>query len=83
MRFFEDLLGRKGGAGASAEESPCGPTSSAMATVGLGGGRQSADGDRSFDFGWEIDHIVPLADGGPDDLSNLTPYWRANVGRNR
>ena len=44
----------------------------------------SAYGDRSSDFGWEIDHIVPLADDGTDDISNLRPlHWRANVGRNR
>ena len=44
----------------------------------------SAYGDRSSDVGWEIDHIVPLADGGPDILSNLRPlHWKANAGRNR
>jgi hypothetical protein len=30
-------------------------------------------------FGWEIDHIKPVAEGGKDDLSNLQPlFWRAN-----
>ncbi|NVJ99288.1 MAG: HNH endonuclease [Alphaproteobacteria bacterium] len=30
-------------------------------------------------YGWEIDHIVPLALGGGHELSNLQPlYWRNN-----
>jgi len=30
-------------------------------------------------MGWEIDHILPVALGGTDDLSNLRPlHWRAN-----
>jgi len=32
--------------------------------------------------GWEIDHIVPDARGGSDDLSNLRPlHWQANAAR--
>jgi len=31
------------------------------------------------DFGWEIDHIRPVAKDGTDDLDNLQPmHWRNN-----
>lgn len=37
-------------------------------------------GDRSSDYGWEIDHITSVAHGGGDNLSNLRPlHWRNNV----
>ena len=39
-------------------------------------------GNRDSDYGWEIDHIIPVANGGSDLLSNLRPlHWKANVAR--
>jgi hypothetical protein len=36
-------------------------------------------GNRSSKFGWEIDHIKPVAAGGTDDLTNLQPLnWQNN-----
>ena len=35
------------------------------------------EADRELGFGWEIDHIKPVSEGGGDDLSNLRPFqWR-------
>ena len=40
-------------------------------------------GDRKSVYGWEIDHIVPVRDGGGNDLSNLRSLqWRVNANRN-
>lgn len=31
------------------------------------------------DFGWEIDHLKPVSQGGSDDLINLMPmHWQNN-----
>lgn len=39
-------------------------------------------GDRNNQYGWEIDHITPEADGGGDELSNLRPLqWKNNASR--
>lgn len=37
-------------------------------------------GNRDSDYGWEIDHIKPVSQGGTDDLYNLRPLqWQNNV----
>lgn len=44
--------------------------------------RFSDYGDRNSNYGWEIDHITPVASGGGDHLGNLRPlHWRTNVSR--
>ena len=36
-------------------------------------------GNTKSEYGWEVDHIKPVAKGGSDDLSNLQPlYWETN-----
>ena len=36
-------------------------------------------GNRGSEFGWEIDHIKPVSEGGGDELENLQPLnWKNN-----
>jgi hypothetical protein len=38
--------------------------------------------NRDSIWGWEIDHIKPVSQGGSNDLSNLRPlHWRNNAAR--
>lgn len=39
-------------------------------------------GNRNSQYGWEIDHITPKANGGSDALSNLRPLqWGNNASK--
>lgn len=42
----------------------------------------NAYGDRDSQYGWEIDHLKPVIDGGTDDIDNLYPlHWRNNLAK--
>lgn len=39
-------------------------------------------GNRNSQYGWEIDHITPVSEGGGDELYNLRPLqWGNNVSK--
>ena len=40
-------------------------------------------GNHNSNFGWEIDHILPVAEGGGNALSNLRPLQWKNAGADR
>ena len=44
--------------------------------------QRNAYGNRNSQWGWEVDHIKPKANGGTDALSNLRPlHWRNNAAK--
>jgi hypothetical protein len=39
-------------------------------------------GNRNSQYGWEIDHIKPVSEGGTDDIGNLRPLqWENNASK--
>ncbi len=39
-------------------------------------------GNRNSQYGWEIDHVNPVSNNGPDDLVNLQPLnWHNNANK--
>ena len=39
-------------------------------------------GDRDSNTGWEIDHVIPIAENGDDKLTNLQPLnWKNNANK--
>jgi hypothetical protein len=39
-------------------------------------------GDRNSLYGWEVDHITPVTNGGSDAINNLRPlHWKNNASK--
>ena len=44
--------------------------------------RWDAYGNRASEYGWEVDHVRPVARGGVDAIENLQPLnWRNNAAK--
>lgn len=40
----------------------------------------AAYGNRQSQYGWEVDHAIPLANGGPHHINNVRPlHWQNNA----
>ena len=39
-------------------------------------------GDRNAEFGWEVDHIIPLSKNGAHHIDNVRPlHWKNNAAK--
>ncbi len=90
MKTFPSLADALARASVSKEERKLAAWSKASMAVGKGVEYRQDDlgrlmrwrdyGNRSSFYGWEIDHILPIAMGGTDDLSNLRAlHWQSNA----